>query len=85
MEQWVFKRRLNDKGEVTRYKCRLVAQGFAQKEGIDFTETFAPVAKVGTIRTLLAHGTQRGMHIHQMDVKIGLQVETLTLRFETIK
>ena len=67
--KWVFKRKLNDKGEVARYKCRLVAQGFAQKEGIDFTETFAPVAKFGTIRTLLAHGTQRGMHIHQMDVK----------------
>ena len=67
--KWVFKRKLNDKGEVARYKCRLVAQGFAQKEGIDFTETFAPVAKFGTIRTLLAHGTQRGMHIHQMDIK----------------
>ena len=40
-----------------------------KKEGIDFTEMFAPVAKFGTIRTLLAHGTQRGMHIHQMDVK----------------
>ena len=67
--KWVFKRKLNDKGEVARYKCCLVAQGFAQKEGIDFTETFAPVAKFGAIRTLLAHGTQRGMHIHQMDVK----------------
>ena len=40
-----------------------------KKEGIDFTEMFAPVAKFGTIQTLLAHGTQRGMHIHQMDVK----------------
>ena len=46
-----------------------MAQGFSQKEGLDYTETFAPVARLGTIRALIALGVHRNMQMHQMDVK----------------
>ena len=51
-----------------RMKAWTVAQGFSQIPGMDFTETFAPIARFGTIRTLLVVGVNRGMTIHQMDV-----------------
>ena len=66
--KWVLKVKYQENGDVDRYKCRLVAQGFTQAPGIDYDETFAPVARFGTIRTLLAIGAKRGMRIEQMDV-----------------
>ena len=67
--RWVFKRKLDDKGNVSRYKARLVAQGFSQRPGEDYNETFAPVARFGSIHTLLAYSVYCNMKIHQMDVK----------------
>ena len=58
----------DERGDVNRYKARLVAQGFSQTPGVEFNETFAPVARFGTIRSLLAVGVKRHMSIHQMDV-----------------
>jgi hypothetical protein len=58
-----------DKGEVVRNKSRLVAQGFNQKEGIDYEETFAPVARLEAIRILLDFFLAKGFKLHQMDVK----------------
>jgi hypothetical protein len=52
-----------------RNKSRLVAQGFSQKEGIDYEETFAPVARLEAIRILLAFSMAKGFKLHQMDVK----------------
>ena len=66
--KWVFKTKYRDTGEVERYKARLVAKGFSQKSGIDYNETFSPVVKYSSIRTLLAYGLKRNMTIHQMDV-----------------
>ena len=66
--KWVFKVKLDENGEAARYKCRLVAQGYTQAQGVDYHETFAPVARFGSIRILLATAAQRGMHVHQMDV-----------------
>jgi hypothetical protein len=54
---------------VARNKSRLVAQGFSQKEGIDYEETFAPVARLEAIRNLLAFSMAKGFKLHQMDVK----------------
>ena len=66
--KWVFKIKHDEHGEAARYKCRLVAQGFTQAQGIDYHETFAPVAGFGSIRTLLATAAHREMYVHQMDV-----------------
>jgi hypothetical protein len=54
---------------VVRNKSRLVAQGFSQKEGIDYEETFASVAHLKAIRMLLAFSVAKGFKLHQMDVK----------------
>lgn len=66
--KWVFKTKTNSKGEVEKYKARLVARGHIQKAGIDYEEIFAPVARYEIIRTLLAVAVEEEMHVHQMDV-----------------
>ena len=55
-------------GEIERYKERLVAKGYSQKEEIDYKETFSPVVMIKTVRTILTIATQRQCNIHQMDV-----------------
>jgi hypothetical protein len=65
----VWKNKEGEKGQVVRNKSRLVAQGFRQKEGIDYEETFAPVARLEAIRILLAFSVAKGFKLHQMDVK----------------
>jgi len=67
--RWIFKRKLNPDGSISRYKARLVAKGYAQQEGIDYSETFAPVAKLSSIRVILTIGAIYDLVIHQMDVK----------------
>ncbi|KAJ1685762.1 hypothetical protein LUZ63_017152 [Rhynchospora breviuscula] len=61
--------KLDELGNVVRNKARLVAQGFKQQEGIDFEETFAPVARLESIRMLLAYASNKGFTLFQMDVK----------------
>ena len=56
-------------GSIEKYKARFVAQGFSQKEGIDYEETFAPVAKYTSIRSVPALAAMMKWKIHQMDVK----------------
>ena len=67
--KWVFRTKKDASGEVVRHKARLVAKGFSQVAGVDFLETFAPVAKFNTIRCILALGAALDLEIHQMDVK----------------
>ncbi|KAJ9566098.1 hypothetical protein OSB04_002064 [Centaurea solstitialis] len=67
--KWIFKRKMKVDGSIDKYKARLVIQGFRQKEGIDFFDTYAPVARITTIRLLLALAAIHNLVIHQMDVK----------------
>lgn len=66
--RWVFKVKHHSDGRVERYKCRLVAKGYSQKYGADYDETFSPVVRFSSIRTLLSFAIQNNMHVHQMDV-----------------
>jgi hypothetical protein len=67
--KWVWKNKDGEKGEVVRNKSRLVAQGYSQKEGIDYEETFAPVARLEAIRILLVFSVAKGFKLYQMDVR----------------
>ena len=67
--KWVFKNKLNEAGEVVRNKTRLVCKGFTQIEGVDYDETFAPVARLETIRLFLAVAVAQNFLVYQMDVK----------------
>jgi hypothetical protein len=67
--KWVFRNKEDDQGVVVRNKARLVAKGFSQVEGLDFGETFAPVARLEAIRILLAYASHHEMKLYQMDVK----------------
>ncbi|WVZ75786.1 LOW QUALITY PROTEIN: hypothetical protein U9M48_023817 [Paspalum notatum var. saurae] len=69
--KWVFKNKQGENGMVVRNKARLVVQGFCQKEGIDYEETFAPVARLEAIRILLAFAASKGFKLQQMDVKFA--------------
>jgi hypothetical protein len=67
--KWVFRNKQDDHGVVTRNKARLVAKGYSHVEGLDFGETYAPVARLESIRILLAYATYHGFKLYQMDVK----------------
>ncbi|WVZ58997.1 hypothetical protein U9M48_009207 [Paspalum notatum var. saurae] len=67
--KWVYKVKRDERGEVVRHKARLVAHGFVLREGVDFNEVFAPVARMELVRLLLALAATRGWNVHHMDVK----------------
>ena len=70
--RWIYKVKQAADGSIEKYKARFVARGFSQIEGIDYEETFAPVAWYSSIQTILALSAQMGWHIHKMDVKTAL-------------
>nr|GEZ37395.1 retrovirus-related Pol polyprotein from transposon TNT 1-94 [Tanacetum cinerariifolium] len=67
--KWVYKNKLDENGVITRNKARLVAHGYNQQEGIDYDETYAPVARLEFIRILLAYSCALDFKLYQMDVK----------------
>ena len=66
--KWVYKRKTKADGSIDRYKARLVAQGFSQRLGQDYEETFSPVIRFESIRSIIATAVNQNMMIHQMDV-----------------
>ncbi|GJR75045.1 retrovirus-related pol polyprotein from transposon TNT 1-94 [Tanacetum coccineum] len=69
--KWIYKVKKDEYGGVVKNKDRLVAQGFRQEEGIDFEESFAPVARIEAIRIFIANAAKKNMTIYQMDVKMA--------------
>lgn len=66
--KWVFQNKMNEDGKVIRNKAMLVAQGYSQPKGIDYDETFAPLARLESIKILLAYVSYKRFDPFQMDV-----------------
>jgi hypothetical protein len=67
--KWIYNIKHAVDGSVEKYKVRFVARGFSQVEGIDYEETFAPVSRYTSIRTIISLAASMGWRLHQMDVK----------------
>ncbi|GJR20461.1 retrovirus-related pol polyprotein from transposon TNT 1-94 [Tanacetum coccineum] len=67
--KWLWKNKHDEENTVIRNKSRLVAKGYAQKEGIDFEESFAPVARLEAVRLFIAYAAHKSFTVYQMDVK----------------
>ena len=66
--KWVLRVKTNEKGEIEKYKARVVAKGFSQVEGVDYDQTFSSTVRFESIRQMVALGTSKSMEMHQMDV-----------------
>nr|GFC92881.1 copia protein [Tanacetum cinerariifolium] len=69
--KWIWKNKHDGENNVIRNKSRLVAKGYAQKEGVDFEESFAPVARLEAVRLFIAYAAHKSFTVYQMDVKIA--------------
>lgn len=67
--RWVFKVKVNLKGEIIKRKARLVAKGFLQRQGINFKEVFTPITRIETIRLIVGIANNNNWSIYQRDVK----------------
>ena len=74
--KWVFRNKQDQDGIVVRNKARLVAQGYTQVKGLDFGETYAPVARLEAIRVLLAYACAHNIKLYQTDVKSAFSMVT---------
>jgi hypothetical protein len=75
--RWIFKKKYDENGNLIKHKARLVAKGYSQRYGVDSNETYAPVAKLKSIRTVVALAALYNMKLHQMDVTTAFLNGTL--------
>ena len=80
--KWVFSKKLGLDNSVDRYKCRLVAKGFRQREGLEYEDVFAPVSSRSTFRTLMATAVQKGYIVRQLDIKTAFLNGLIEERFD---
>ena len=82
--KWVYKVKRDERGAIVKHKARLIARSFVQREGINFEEVFAPVARMESIRMLLALVAVKDWRVHHLDVKSAFLndelVETVFIR-----
>ena len=71
--KWVFRNKLDENGKITINKARLVYKGYAQEEGLDYGETFSPIARMEGVKTLLACASYKDFKVYQIDVKSTFQ------------
>ena len=79
--KWVFVRKRNERNEIVRYKARLVAQGFSQRPGVDYEETYSPVMDAITFRYLMGLAVYETLEIHLMDVVTTYLMAHLIMKF----
>nr|GEV66948.1 hypothetical protein [Tanacetum cinerariifolium] len=82
--KWIFKRKYKVDGTIEKFKARLVIQGFRQKSGIDYFDTYAPMAHISVIRLMIAMALIHNLIIHQMDVKIAFLNGELDEEFDDV-
>nr|GEU32843.1 copia protein [Tanacetum cinerariifolium] len=82
--KWIYKVKLNELGGILKNKARLVARGYHQEEGIDFEESFAPVARLEAIQIFLAYAPHKNMVVYQMDVKTALSSFLISQDFSKV-
>jgi len=75
--KWIFRKKLRMDGSIERYKARLVIKGFNKKKGTDFFDTYSPVTKIVTIRTLVALAAIHDLVVYHMDVKTSFLIGDL--------
>ena len=76
--KWIFKHKFNSDGSLEWYKARWVLRGFTQRPDVDYDETFSPVVKPATVRTVLSLAVSRSWPVHQLDVKNAFLHGTLS-------
>jgi hypothetical protein len=67
--KWVFKLKHDEQGRVLKHKARLVAKGYVQRQGVDFEEVFAPIARMESVRVMFVVAAHHGWIVHHMDMK----------------
>ncbi|KAI3753573.1 hypothetical protein L2E82_25630 [Cichorium intybus] len=75
--KWMYKVKRDPSGKIVKYKARLVAKGYVQKRGVDYDEVYAPVARIETVRVILALAGSNGWRVHHLDVKSAFLNGTL--------